>query len=578
MVARCGSVRGGGSLAGACGASLVAAGAAGGGAVSSPPGHGRRRGVAAGTRVPRPDATASHRSAPGVPQSCSDADHDHTTPTSLTTTTTAPGDSGLSGSSAVAIAIGAIVVLGGSRSSSGATPAAAPRCASGPRRWPAARRAARLEDAGQAAQAQPGGAQRRKRGRRAWGAAAWAGRGRTRRAVCGRRQLGGCGARDFRAEAAGARRHLTCALVHVEPNDRSGFAMRRRPALPYQRPPLEPHRDPIQEGHPGEALQVLGRRGREQVDVCAAGLGRACANRRGAPTRAEPRSSRASSRRSPWRAARSRRRRDDPAPLAVLDAIRGRVIGMIAGRVDAVALHQLRHVVHPRVVRAQLAQSDQAQRELGVVALVPPALAQRRDLGGDLRRVEVDALVAVKDLLGAARRRVGAPPARRRGDAGGASPMLRPPRRSPNRSPLRAEPQPEVDQAPRATSGSRACPSARSGQALAGSTPIRRMMSSMISHSWRASPRGASTGSVHWTNGVVWKVRKAQREVLALEERGGGQDVVGVSARVGDVEVDRHHQLELAAAPPPALRRSAPTGPGFPRRRTAPASDPGPAW
>ena len=40
--------------------------------------------------------------------------------------------------------------------------------------------------------------------------------------------------------------------------------------------------------------------------------------------------------------------------------------------------------------------------------------------------------------------------------------------------------------------------------------------------------------------------QEGEREVLALEERRRGQDVVGVAGGVGDVEVDRDHQVEFA--------------------------------
>ena len=39
--------------------------------------------------------------------------------------------------------------------------------------------------------------------------------------------------------------------------------------------------------------------------------------------------------------------------------------------------------------------------------------------------------------------------------------------------------------------------------------PIRRERSSMMRHSWRASPRGGTTASVTCMNGVLKKPRKA---------------------------------------------------------------------
>ena len=56
---------------------------------------------------------------------------------------------------------------------------------------------------------------------------------------------------------------------------------------------LEPDRDPVQERHPGEPLEVLGIRGGEQVDVGAAGGVARSSSRRGVPSRAGPRSCRA---------------------------------------------------------------------------------------------------------------------------------------------------------------------------------------------------------------------------------------------------------------------------------------------
>ena len=79
------------------------------------------------------------------------------------------------------------------------------------------------------------------------------------------------------------------------------------------------------------------------------------------------------------------------------------VVGMHPQRVRAPAAHQQRRVVHPRVVRAQLAQADQPQREVGVVGR--SAAASRVDLvarsPAASRRTRPS---AVADLARAARR------------------------------------------------------------------------------------------------------------------------------------------------------------------------------
>jgi len=80
------------------------------------------------------------------------------------------------------------------------------------------------------------------------------------------------------------------------------------------------------------------------------------------------------------------------------------VTGVHPSPVHTISLHQLRDVVHPRVVRAQLTQPDQAQREPRTVAGQPARpvkakAAQRRDLVNDLLGIQVDSAVAVEDLL-----------------------------------------------------------------------------------------------------------------------------------------------------------------------------------
>ncbi len=66
------------------------------------------------------------------------------------------------------------------------------------------------------------------------------------------------------------------------------------------------------------------------------------------------------------------------ARLAVLEPAGRGVVGMHAQRLHPAAAHQQRRVVHPGVVRAQLAQADQQQREVRVVL--------RRPAGGRARR------------------------------------------------------------------------------------------------------------------------------------------------------------------------------------------------
>ncbi len=53
-----------------------------------------------------------------------------------------------------------------------------------------------------------------------------------------------------------------------------------------------------------------------------------------------------------------------------------------------------------------------------------------------------------------------------------------------------------------------ALPSQRAASTLEGTIPIRSEMSSMISHSWRASPAGSTTASVMLMNGFVNSDRK----------------------------------------------------------------------
>ena len=51
--------------------------------------------------------------------------------------------------------------------------------------------------------------------------------------------------------------------------------------------------------------------------------------------------------------------------------------------------------------------------------------------------------------------------------------------------------------------------SVRSGFSEYGAMPIRRDRSSMMRHSWRASPRGGTTASVTCMNGVLKKPMNA---------------------------------------------------------------------
>ena len=68
----------------------------------------------------------------------------------------------------------------------------------------------------------------------------------------------------------------------------------------------------------------------------------------------------------------------------------------------------------------------------------------------------------------------------------------------------------------------------------------------MMRHSWRAAPRGGTTASVTCMNGVLKKPISATGTSSRSRNVVAGQDVVGVPAGLGDVEVERHHQIELA--------------------------------
>ena len=185
---------------------------------------------------------------------------------------------------------------------------------------------------------------------------------------------------------------------------------------------------------------------------------------------------------------------------------RGGVLGMDPGGVLAAAAHQQRRVVHPGVVRAQLAQADQAQREVGVVRRcgrrgARPRRRSRARRGGRGGRGGAPSCASPRPR--------GARRARSRAGSRRSFLTLSPPRRSPKRSPLgpvrssRSTSRSGVDE-PDAGRGRRAGAPRRDAE---GTTPIRFEISSIISHSWRASPAGSTTGSVMLMKGVVKRLR-----------------------------------------------------------------------
>ena len=143
---------------------------------------------------------------------------------------------------------------------------------------------------------------------------------------------------------------------------------------------LDAHRDAVQMRHSGEVLEALGARRRELVHVGAtrvvgelpaAAVTPAVRQRHGAGRHLVGHGDRRLD---------DSRRGGDAREGAVRKVGRGGVAGMDAQRVRAAAAHQQRRVVHPGVVRAQLAQADQAERELrrcAVGALEPVDLAER---------------------------------------------------------------------------------------------------------------------------------------------------------------------------------------------------------
>ena len=68
-----------------------------------------------------------------------------------------------------------------------------------------------------------------------------------------------------------------------------------------------------------------------------------------------------------------------------------------------------------------------------------------------------------------------------------------------------------------------ALPSSLSASTLEGTTPMRSAISSITSHSWRASPRGSTTASVIWMNGVLNSARngsgKSSRSYIVVAGR-----------------------------------------------------------
>ena len=158
--------------------------------------------------------------------------------------------------------------------------------------------------------------------------------------------------------------------------------------------------------------------------------------------------------------------------------------------------------MHPGVVRAQLAQADQAQRVLGVVAVLA---AQPLELAEDLRGVEPDPPVVEADLVG----EHVLVEVLAQDDAvrlGAELPQVQPAAAQAEAVTVGAEAQQQVDQPPRREPQAEPADQS-SGAGAEGTMPIRLEISSMISHSWRASPDGSTTGSVIWMNGVVCRSR-----------------------------------------------------------------------
>ena len=253
---------------------------------------------------------------------------------------------------------------------------------------------------------------------------------------------------------------------------------------------------------PASGSRSSGVGAREQVDVHAAGRVRRPASRRGGP-------SRAAARRRPAITSSVTRTGTSTSPLlereprgaAVLEAVALGVVGMDR----AAAARGRRASAAARCASTSCASAARAGRS--AAAGSPGRRRSRVPSRVDLARSAPGGRGGPCGRRGARARRARRSGCSARHDAvrvrGAATSATRPPRRRPNRSPSRPGAQQQVDEALRRhpvaeLRQQRAAPGARTG-----ATPISREIASMISHSSRASPRGATTASEYWTNGVV---------------------------------------------------------------------------
>ena len=290
--------------------------------------------------------------------------------------------------------------------------------------------------------------------------------------------------------------------LEIESRDGGTRVRVRMPALrPAHR--LEPDRDPVQERHAGEPLEVVrvarsraGSRSRRRRRWRAA-------SRRGGPSRAAARPCPGVISSVTLTGTSTAPDFDASARLAaVLEAVRRGVVGVHAQRVRAPAAHEQRRVVHPRVVRAQLAQADQPQREARVARRSPPPGARAPPTIAVGR--EVHARVAVAELVAQHAGRRCARRARCRAGACAACRGSARARRRPNRSPLGPGAEQQVEQPLRRQPQARQpAEQPQRRDAVRRDRRSRCASSSTTSHSSRASPAGGTTASVYWMNGVV---------------------------------------------------------------------------
>ena len=243
----------------------------------------------------------------------------------------------------------------------------------------------------------------------------------------------------------------------------------------------------------------------------------------------------------------------------------------------AAAAHQQRRVVHPGVVRAQLAQADQPQREVAVVAVRDRA-SDPLDLGRDLGGSRCTRPSSWRILLARARRRRCARRARSRAALRASRFEAQAAAAQPEQVALRADAQQQVDQPPRRELRTRAVPSQPQRRStLEGTTPIRAEISSMTSHSWRASPARLDDRLGHLDE----RRGEERRGTAAGRPRARGTSSPAARSRRGGglvhVEVERDAELELAERRLELVAVRAPTAPGCRRRRRTPGSGPRPA-